>query len=211
MKTSRVNPAIVSTFRVFAVVMLALGAFPFVFNFFGLPASSLRFMGNPYITLIEGVVLIAYLSWPWLEARLGRLYLPVAFGIATLAPMISNFSGLDLTQAGELAQVRSLAGQWQVIFLLFVPLILIAWQYTFRAIFFYCLALAAIDLAFVFIPPLALGALNSPWFQVGPIFLHTAVYLLVGYIVSKLAASQREQTTRLEQAYRQLADYASAS
>jgi signal transduction histidine kinase len=214
MKTSRVNPAIVSAFRVFAIVMLTLGLFPFVFQFFGLPSNLLRFMGNPYITLIAAAGLVAYLSWTGLQGRLGRFYLPIAFGIATLAPIIANFLAFDFTQAGDLAQVRSLAGQWQVIFLLFVPLILISWQYSFRVVFFYCLSLVGIDLIFIFIPTLAMTAgqsFYSPWLQAGPIFLRTAIYLLVGYMVSRLVASQREQTARLEQAYHQLANYATTN
>ena len=194
--------------------MLALGLFPVIFQFFGSPSNSLRFMGNPYVTLIEAALLIGYLSWTWLQGKLGRFYLPVAIGIATLAPIIANFLGIDFTQASELAQVRSLASQWQVIFLLFVPLILISWQYSFRVVFFYCLALAAIDLIFILIPILAVNVVNpffSPWLQAGPIFLRTAIYLLVGYMVSKLVASQREQTARLEQAYRELANYATTN
>jgi signal transduction histidine kinase len=227
-KKSQVNPAIVSAFRVFAGVVLVLGLFPFVFQFFGSPARFLRFMGNPYVTLIEAAVLIAYLSWTGLQGKLGRLYLPIAIGIATLAPMIANFLGIDFTQASELAQVRSLAGQWQVIFLLFVPLILISWQYSFRVVVFYCLALAGIDLAFILLPTLVLNAGNtitpsfadpastfntvlSPWLEAGPVFLRTAIYLLVGYVVSRLVTSEREQTARLEQAYRQLANFATTN
>ncbi|HVP21437.1 MAG TPA: sensor histidine kinase [Anaerolineaceae bacterium] len=227
-KNPQVNPALISAFRVFAGVMLLLGLFPIVSQFFGPPSRFLRFLGNPYVTLIEAAVLLAYLSWPWLQSRLGRLYLPIAIAIATLAPIIANFLGIDFTQADELAQVRSLAGQWQVIFLLFVPLILIAWQYSFRIVVFYCLALAAIDLVLILIPTLVAANGNTlppafgnpdfpvngilrPWLEIGPVVLRTAVYLLIGYVVSKLVASEREQTARLEQAYRQLANYATTN
>ena len=194
--------------------MLALGLFPFVFELVGSPSRFFRFMGNPYVTLIEAAVLIGYLSWTALQGKLGRFYLPIAVGIATLAPIIANFLGIDFTQTGDLAQVRSLAGQWQVIFLLFVPLILVSWQYSFRVVVFYCLTLAVMDLAFILISVLALNIGSeffSPWLQAGPIFLRTAIYLLVGYMVSKLVASQREQTSRLEQAYHQLASFATTN
>ncbi len=208
--------------------MLVLGLFPFVFQLFGSPSRFLRFMGNPYVTLIEACILIAYLTWTGLQAKLGRFYLPIALGIATLAPIVANFLGIDFNQADELSQVRSLAGQWQVIFLLFVPLILVSWQYSFRVVVFYCLGLAAIDLVFILLPILA-GVTGSalppppansslpaspffrPWLEIGPVFLRTAVYLLIGYVVSRLVASQREQTARLEQAYRQLANYATTN
>jgi signal transduction histidine kinase len=41
--------------------------------------------------------------------------------------------------------------------------------------------------------------------------MRTAVYLLVGFVVSRLVAGQREQTARLEQAYYQLATYATTN
>ena len=188
--------------------MLALGVSPFLMRLAGVPDGFLRFMGNPYITLIASAVLLGYLSWPWLQVKLGRLYLPLALGIATLAPMLASYFGIDFSEPGELLQVRSLAGQWQVIFLLFIPLIFISWQYDFRAVLFYCLALVAVDLTFILIPILAADFFLRPWIQAGPVLLRSAVYLLAGYIVTRLVAGQREQTARLEQAYRQLADFA---
>jgi signal transduction histidine kinase len=227
-KKSRVNPAVISAFRVFAIVVFVLGLFPFVAQLFGSPSRFLRFMGNPYVTLVEGAILIGYLSWPWLQSKLGRYYLPLAIAIATLAPIIANFLGIDFTQADELTQIRSLAGQWQVIFLLFVPLIVVSWQYSFRIVIFYCLVLAAIDFVLILIPTLAaingniyppgfgnpfspVNGLFRPWLEIGPIFLRTAIYLLVGYVISRLVASEREQTARLEQAYRQLANFATTN
>ena len=207
--------------------MLLISLFPLVLQVAGVPSRFSRFLGNPYVILVEATILLIYLSIPWLQDKLGRLYLPVAIAIATLAPVISNFLVIDLSQADELSQVRSLAGQWEVIFLLFVPLILVSWQYGYKVVVYYCLALAVLDLisilpiplpAFIDIRPPVNGPQPFPgstlfrsWLLIGPIFLRTAVYLLVGFVVSRLVAGQREQTTRLEQTYHQLAAFATTN
>src|SRR5512138_3325159 len=158
-KNSKVNPALISAFRVFAGVMLAISLFPIVLELFGVSTRFQRFLGNPFITLIEGALLLVYLSIPWLQEKLGRVYLPLAIGIATLAPMLANFINIGLAGVDELAQARSLAGQWEVIFVLSVPLILVSWQYSFRTVIFYCLALALVDFIFILLIPQQLLAL----------------------------------------------------
>jgi signal transduction histidine kinase len=224
----KINPALISAFRVFAAVMLLISLFPLALQVAGVPARFSRFLGNPYVILVEAVILLIYLSIPWLYEKIGRLYLPIAIAIATIAPVMSNYLTLDFFQADELAQTRSVAGQWEVIFLLFVPLILVSWQYGFRIVVFYCLALAVLDVFIILqipvpglidIPRLQAGvapafpnsAVVGPWLLIGPTLLRTAVYLLVGFVVSRLVAGQREQTERLQQAYHQLATYATTN
>ncbi len=225
---SQINPALISAFRVFAAVMLLVSLFPLILQLTGVPARFSRFLGNPYVILVEAIILLIFLSIPWIAEKLGRLYLPIAIGIATLAPVISNFLVLDFSQVDELAQTRSLAGQWEVIFLLFVPLILVSWQYGFKIVVFYCLALAVLDLVTILQIPVP-GLIEVPrppvggaavfpgstvirsWLLIGPTLLRTAVYLLVGFVVARLVAGQREQTNRLQQAYHQLATYATTN
>ncbi len=210
--------------------MILISLLPFALQLFGVPSRFQRFLGNPYITLVEGALLLVYLSLPWLQNKLGRVYLPLALAIATLAPMIANYLNINLAGTDDLAQARSLAGQWEMIFVLSVPLILVSWQYSFRSVIFYCLGLALVDIIFILLIPQSLLSLPfvpsqanptsqaAPvattfryWFLIGPIILRTAIYLLVGYVVSRLVSGQREQTARLEQAYHQLAAYATTN
>lgn len=71
------------------------------------------------------------------------------------------------------------------------------------------MGLAALDLLFFLIPSSL--PFNRPWFEFGPILFRTAVYLLVGYIINRLVRSQREQTTRLSQAYQDLSAFATTN
>jgi signal transduction histidine kinase len=93
-------------------------------------------------------------------------------------------------------------------FFLTIPMIVIAWQYSFRWVLFYVLSLALVDLSLALylqmtgdaygIVPL-LGKL-----AVG----RTVVYLATGYLVSRLVAGQRQQQAALAHANSQLVQYA---
>jgi signal transduction histidine kinase len=56
-----------------------------------------------------------------------------------------------------------------------------------------------------------INTVTRSWPEIGPVFLWTAIYLLLGFAVSRLVSSQREQAVRLDQAKRQLEKYAAAN
>jgi signal transduction histidine kinase len=102
--------------------------------------------------------------------------------------------------------VRALAGQWQVIILLLVPVILLAWQYSFRAVVLSLLGLAALDMSLI------VSISGSSDLRLGPgisiVLFRTLVFLLIGYTIDRLAVEQRTQNARLAQANQQLASTA---
>ena len=77
-------------------------------------------------------LLLGYLSWRWLERRLRNLYLPMGLALAAIFPVVSSlFSQLGPGQ-NEVLNVISRSWLWLPV--LFVPLVLIAWQYNFRSV-----------------------------------------------------------------------------
>ena len=56
-----------------------------------------------YLNLIINGVLFGYLSWIWLEKKLGRYYLPLALLAATVVPLFSNL--IYLASPQETAQI----------------------------------------------------------------------------------------------------------
>ena len=73
------------------------------------------------------------ISWKAMRPRMGRWYLPAILTLITLGPIISS----AVTIAGRLdagmTPNESLADYWQPFFLLWVPLLMVAWQYRYRA------------------------------------------------------------------------------
>jgi signal transduction histidine kinase len=161
----------------------------------------------PWFSLAESAVLFGFLSWAWLGQRLRGAYLPIALAAATIGPILENFINLRPQLSSAVTQQRAFTGQWEVVILLIVPVILIAWRYSFRNLALYLAFLTVLDGALQFLLVNQLGL--RPWPSLTILVFRTLVYLLVGYVVSWLANEQRQQNARLAQANRQLSAAAS--
>jgi signal transduction histidine kinase len=156
-----------------------------------------------YVNFGTNLILFGYLSWHWLERRLGRWYLPIALMTATVIPIFSNLIYF-VDPATNLTE--SITRSWIILPILLVPLVLIAWQYRFRYVLLFILFTAAVQL-FILLP------------VASPINFETVPYLgipivqafafgIVGHIVSRLMDIQRTQRKQLIQANVQLAQHA---
>jgi signal transduction histidine kinase len=220
MKRDWLGSGVLAVFRLFIFIRLFFVIFSIILQTFS-PFSRVQpYSFSLYVSLGEIIFLLGYLSWPWLNQKLGRVYLPLALAIATLGPLlehlmvVSSMPGLLQTQtalspalANEVAQVVIIGGQFQLIILLLVPLILVSWEYSFKVVAIYCASLAVLDLATLFFVAnhMSLGVGRI----LGVVFFFILLYLFLGYIITRLVAEQRQQTARLAQANRQLASYAS--
>ncbi len=105
-------------------------------------------------------------------------------------------------QSGPLAEIST----WQQVPVLFVPLVIIGWQYNFKMVMVYCLATAAFEVA---LNAFTFGLSDSRFTLLfSMIFIRTLCFIPVGYMVTRLLAVQRTQQRALAQANAQLAHYA---
>lgn len=194
-KSSALEPGLLSVFRLFAGLHLGI-------VFIGVLT---RDTGAELFNLIVLGLLVVYLWWPGLPQRLGRLFLLLGLLLAAAGPtigqyleMLTEFAGTDEPNLIPDFVVLTLA--------LLVPLILVGWQYNFRAVVVYCTATAALDVA------LTLLAIDQSNPYIRSIFvviqIRTIIYLLIGYIIVQLVTAQRKQHHDLIQAHAQLAQYA---
>lgn len=217
------EPGLLAVFRVYAAAWLIFSLVGVV-TFGIVPGTRLqRLFPYPLLAVVESLFLLGYLSWPWLERKLGSAYLPIALIIATLGPMLEFIYGLNLSVGDELTSVRLLASQWQLALILFVPLIILSWQYNFRVVVGYTLFLAASDVALagyfwqtalLSLPPDLSSSLHNNLFRISLFFLgprlsvmvlRTFSYLLAGYAITRLVSEQRKQNAELSEANRQIA------
>jgi signal transduction histidine kinase len=209
MKKSLFDTSLLSMFRFFIFARLVYSVFTFIVPRLFYTSRFPRLQTNSPASLIgigESLLLLGFLSWPWLKEKMGRWYLPVALGIATIGPIIENYLSVDLRLADEFTQILSVAGQWQVVILLFIPLIFISWQYSFKVVAAWCGFQALLQV--VAILPTIFEASPRPFLLYNILLFRSFIFLLVGYIIVRLVAGQRQQYTRLAQANRQLASYA---
>lgn len=149
------------------------------------------------ITILANVLLLAYLSWPWLERKLGRAYLPVGLLIIVLASIAERLVLFPAAMTTEEVLIRELAWQWQLTIVLLIPMILVSWQYPYRVTGISVGILTVLSV-------LGVSPAGAPvsW---GVALFRCAIYLLVGYIIRWLQSELRRQNQDLQQVNQLLA------
>jgi signal transduction histidine kinase len=217
MKTRRmIEPRILTLFRLFLGVILGL-AIPVLFVsvvILNVPIGRFQIF-----SLVILVGLFIYLSVPRLMGLFGRFYLPIAIIIASIVPLLSTrlvqsqlltegrliiaLSELEIIQPDNRAALSS--GDSWVIFL-FVPLVFVAWQYNLRSVLFFSIGTALVDLG---ISMRLFRAENEHLLALlNTISSRTVAFMLIGFIVVRLVARQREQQDELTEANSKLTNYA---
>jgi signal transduction histidine kinase len=201
MEREGLEPGLLSVFR--AYVVLRLVAMLAVAEFFFLRYGPwFQLIQLPYILLFLAnfVFLLIYLSWPWLERKLGWIYLPIALVVAAVGPILeARYLFVFYDPAYE-------ARFWLVFPFLAIPLILTAWQYQLRYVIGFCLATGLLEAVLIAISPA-----RDPMEMVsdmGYLGVRTVFFVLIGYIVCHLMTEQRAQRQELDRANRRLVRYA---
>jgi signal transduction histidine kinase len=151
---------------------------------------------SAFFILVAMILLLGYLSWPWLERKLGGCYLPLALVFATADLLIED---------SLLLQNTSFRGPIQPWPFLFILLIIIAWQYRYRWVVFFSLATMLVDIVLMFaIPQTQFTNISTIQLEqiatFGSIIARTFPFLILGYIVTCLMNAQRNQRQALADA-----------
>ena len=199
-----IEPGILPLFRVFValeilLLLLRLGletAFRADF-----PLLQPAWPGLVFLTALLG-----YLSWGRLETRLGRAYLPLALALSIGVTIVGAAAGLRLRLDAGIRAEELVRGSWILIVVLLVPLVIVAWQYGFRGVLWFCVLTAAVELGMT----LPLAAKDGPPAEVLIVIalVRCLFFLPVGYAVARIAQAQRRQRAALAEANARLARYA---
>ncbi len=206
MKRFAIPGGILPLFRIFILMRLILSLFILLSI---LNRVSLGMFTWPVVAgLAECLLLLGYLSWPWLEKQLRTLYLPIGLLIATVGPWLENqiflttipasieqsflHSGMTLPETSGLFM---LVTQIQLVFVLFIPLILVSWQYSFKWVVAYSLGISLLDIfeLFIFFNPLQ-GLIGAP---PAAVIARTGLFLFTGFVINRLATEQKERNRQL--------------
>jgi signal transduction histidine kinase len=151
----------------------------------------------------DALLIVAYLWWSPCRRGLGRFFLPGGLLLSSVVPIVEQYLRTTWLDSAELP---ALGGAWQLVVVLFIPLVLIGWQYNFRAVLLFCLGTALLD------EPLTIMAASGIAFDARPMMIlilaRTILYLAVGYMICRMMAAQRQQRQALAQANAQLSHYA---
>lgn len=197
-----IEPGLLRIFRYFAAVSVVYFAILWVFNVFiaGISESfKFQLWGNFVIYL--GIFI--YLNMPQLEKRLKSFYLPLALTISSFFPIVGNIMYLLDPQQANIYTIINQSWLWLPI--LFVPLVLIAWQYNYNAVLAFTIFTNGLELIVLLAIVGRLTSENITLISVP--LLRSFAFGIVGYIVNTMANTQRMQTHKLIQANFRLNQY----
>jgi len=165
---------------------------------------SLGMQMQALINFVTSLIIFGYLSWSWLERKLGKWYLPLALAADTIALVFSNF--LVLIQPAEVDLFLSITRMWMLIPILLVPLVLIAWQYSFNVMLFFTIFTNGVELLMLtwVVDEISIKSLPI----IGMPVVQAFAFGTVGYIVGRLMDTQRSQKRKLIMANIQLGQQA---
>ena len=192
MKRAEIEPGLLRLFQWFVAIRLLILLF--------LQAGSQnRAEGDLLFVPVPGIVilgfLLVYLLSPGLRARLGKWYLPLALWIAAIGPIVENTVAVQARLAEGASANQAIADYWLLFFYLFVPLILVAWQYRFRWVLLFAVGTFFLDAALTMSQLESIGADLT---LLGALMSGRAALLaFTGLIIVKLVTALRAQREAL--------------
>ena len=187
MRSSTIEPGLLRVFRWFVAIRLGLLAVVLWSNQQNPDVANPRFPETGIV--LYGILLLLLVS-PQAQRVLGRTYLPVALVIASLAPIAESAANIEGRLDAGMSVNQALEDFWMPFFLLFVPLLLIAWQYRYRSVLFFSVATTLLDFASII--PLVEGRNADIAALTGLIVLRGFLFAFVGLFVVKLSKAQKE-------------------
>jgi signal transduction histidine kinase len=207
-----IDSGILKTFRNFTGIRLCLYVFACAIYILGSGGIALRewlILGG---MLLEASLLPFYLSLAFLKSLMKGTYLPVGLIWATVGPILELhiFFLFFFTETRPTPSAILLL--FQSILVVFIPLIIISWQYSIRAVWIYSGLTFFLD-ALLITAAFALSIVTPQNLTIyppimGAAFTRTVVFLLVGNMITNLVTVQREQHREMIKANRKLAQHA---
>lgn len=202
MKHTALEPGLLPAFRLLLILRLLIQALAIAISL----AAGQTFHPYRALAFAETLLLIGYLSWPWLPRRLGRAYLPLALLIASAGPLLENALFVWMNVRAGATALSGTISQWELALVLLPPLIVTGWQYGFRAVAAFALGTGALHLGlFLATAQPGRGAALALTFNV--LVLRALMFMLIGHLVIRLANAQRAQRDALAQANARLLHY----
>jgi signal transduction histidine kinase len=207
MKTSpTLEPGILKTFRLFTGVRMALVIFTMLVYLLTTPWTISNDLALFVFALADVGLLLTFLSLPGPRVLLKGLYFPVGIIWATLGPLFQLFL-VFLYFHNEFQPRSAFLLTLLPILVLFIPLVLVAWQYSFRTVLAFGVLTFIGDIVIISIAA-SDSWVTHPSLFFGMAFIRTVLFLLVGYMIVNLMQVQREQRRRLTEVNEHLSEYA---
>lgn len=157
--------------------------------------------------LINGFMAFIFLGcayWPEVRNRLNRFYLPFMLLLIAVLPVATNRLWVGPLPPGPMSNIEGVT--LRLLPILFIGLIVTAWQYPMTVVAFYALVTTVLEIVMLWLLPA-----ENP--NTVPIVFFVAMvrlvsFVVVGYFVSRLIQRLQEQQQALAEANARLVHYA---
>ena len=192
MRSSTIEPGLLNVFRWYVAIRLSLLGLVAWSNQQQPDPTNPRF---PEAGLVLFGILMILLLWPRAERSLGRAFLPVTLTLASIAPIVESAANVEGRLDAGMGVNDALADYWMPFFLLFVPLLLTAWQYRYRAVLLFAVGTTVLDMGSI-IPLVERETTDIAMLSV-LLVGRGLLYAFVGAFVVKMAGAQKESRRSL--------------
>ena len=216
---SHLEPGLLAVFRLILGVTLVLQTITAIITLYVVWSGEITVATSifPLDVLFEwlGVLaLLVYLYSAKIVRWTGRWYLPLAIALYSAGAILQRFYiifqlGTDpaLFQAMVKDGFDPENSAWSLLVALFVPLVMVAWQYDFKRVLWYIAVLTLFELPFVlwtmaYVP--ALLSNSDPPPLVFSLIIRTVIFSAVGYIITRMIGAQQQQRRELAAANEKL-------
>ena len=221
---NQLEPGLVRTYRLLSWVLVGISSFQAISIYLKMGFTNLAI--HPLLIFPFGNFLIlALLYWPWVRKKAGRFFIPLLVLLATINGVLHTYltsmvrfnpditisilfeGNQNLAIPFDAYEASLVMASWQMIPLLFIPLMMVAWQYDFKAVIGYVVGSTLFNILIFLTFMNNSGAFVAIISFVGLLVTRTLTYLVVGFLISRMMFAQRQQRTELRRAHQQLLGY----
>jgi signal transduction histidine kinase len=141
--------------------------------------------------------------WPWLQNRLGKVFLPLMIVLICALPIIANQILVRYLFSGPLPPPEAMLSR--VVPFLLIALLLIAWQYKWQHILIFNLIIALLNIGILWAFTDSGTAFSGGLFAV---MTQVVSFLVVGFFINIMVGWLHKQRRSLEEANAKLTNYA---
>ncbi len=148
--TKPLEPGVLSTFRLFIGMQLAITALGLLMHWLVVPfPSPSAVVTLAVFSLLEPGLLFLYLSLPALQHTFKSLYLPIGIVWAAAGPILDPYINLMTLHAiaNYTPEILAQVVLWRQIILLLIPLVVVSWQYAIHQVAVFCALTTVLNIA----------------------------------------------------------------
>jgi len=192
---NRLEPGLLKTYRLLIWVLVGISTIQAFSVYIRLGFATLR-VHQFWIFPFGYLLTLGLLYWPWFRKKTGKFFIPLLVVVTTIISIITTYStsllrsnpnitisilveaSQNMTIPFEMREFSLILASWQLIPLLFIPLIMVAWQ------------------------------LISMISIMGVLITRIYTFQVVGFLISRMMAAQRQQQRELRHANQRMLGYA---